>query len=107
MVGAVRPTGSHAPQVGSKGNHGKQKEGTRDFKPQYAAYPAKRAKKAPHAFGYSAATLRKYLPRRPHGGAIRPNRRISNRLRLRGRRGLRRFSEALANHTACNPNPNA
>ena len=102
----MSPTVPHSPQVGRKCNHGKKKEGARDLKPQNAAHPAERTKKTAHALGDSTAGLREYLPGILNG-AVHLNRCISNGLRLRGGICLRGFHKSLANHAACNSNPNA
>jgi hypothetical protein len=54
VIGAVSPTGSHAPQVWGKHNDRQKEEDAGNFEPQNAADPAKGAQKAAHAAGDSS-----------------------------------------------------
>jgi hypothetical protein len=101
VVGAVRPTGSHAPEVWSKDNHRQKEKDARDFEPDNAANAPEGAQKATDATRHASAGLDGGLP-----GGLDPNCRVRKRLGLmlgllRGC-GLCRGRQALASHAAGN-----
>ncbi len=57
VIGAVSPTGSHAPEIGGKHNYGQEKEYARNFKPQHAAHPPEWTQKAADAARDASAGL--------------------------------------------------
>ncbi len=85
VIGAMSPACPHAPQIGRKGDHWKQKKDTRNLKPHNAAHPAKRTKKATHAFDNTTG-LHARSRCSPSAGL---DWRIWNGLRLCGRSNLR------------------
>lgn len=104
MVGAMSPTGPHAPEIRSKDDYRQKEENTCDFEPNFAANAPEGAQKATDSTRHATAGLDGGLP-----GGLDPNCRVRKRLGLmpgllRGC-GLCRGRQALASHAAGNTQP--
>jgi hypothetical protein len=101
VVGAVGPTGSHAPKIRSKDNYRQKEKDARDFEPDNAANAPEGAQKAADATGHPSAGLAAGLPGRP-GPNCRVRKRLGMRLGLLCGCGFCRGRHALASHAARN-----
>ena len=106
MIGSMRPTGPHAPEIGRKDDNRQQKKDAGDFKPQYPAYAHEGAEKSTETAGDSTAGLSDGGPGLPAAICC-----AGNRLGLglgwsgsvaRGG-GLGSSRKPLAGHFACDP----
>jgi hypothetical protein len=101
MLGAMSPTGPHAPEVWSKDDYRQKEKNAHDLEPDDAANAPEGAQKATDATRHASAGLDGGLP-----GGLHPNccvrKRLGLRLGLLRGGGLCRGRQALASHAAGN-----
>lgn len=62
MIGAMRPTRPHAPQIRAKDDHRQEEEDAGNLEPDNAAHAPEGTEKAAHATGNASAGLSSGLP---------------------------------------------
>ena len=114
VIGAVRPTGPHAPEIRRKNDHRQQEEDACHFEPNDAAHASEGSKKAAHAACH-ASTRFHGCSRGVLRSRLNANCRICNRLSLRyvlrlvlrRHRRFHRSGHSLAHHFAGDAQPGA
>lgn len=96
VIRTMGPTRTHAPEIGSEGNHGQEKEGARNLEPQDAPDAAERPQKTADAPGHIRAGLRARADRLPR--VLHMNSSVDSGLRAGGRSGIRTFGKPFTHH---------